>query len=424
VGHLNTEALLSSALDGTVIIESGDERGEFAGVLLASFGAEVIKLEGRRGSNSRRLGPFASTQPDPEQSLCFWRYNLGKKSVSVDVDHPIARGVLERLARRADVILDSGEAADVERRLAWYRAMQASNPRLIICTLTPFGLDGPYRDLKMTDLTHLAMGGVMASCGYDPRADGVYDTPPIAPEMWQAYHIACEHAVIAITAALNFRELTGAGDCIDMSIHEAVSTCTEVAMPCYIYNSEVVQRQTGRHAGTGRTPPWLRRTKDGRYVKAFMFWSKRDVRVITQMLNEAGIEHDLESEAYRELAKQSPSDAQVHFSTMIDKLVAALTAEEVFHRAQAKGLLWASVRYPEENMDDPHFQARGAFQPIHHPALGRDLYYPVSVATDGKQRVTAFRHGPPRLGEHTRDVLSRVGCSDAEISALAAEGVI
>jgi crotonobetainyl-CoA:carnitine CoA-transferase CaiB-like acyl-CoA transferase len=209
-----------------------------------------------------------------------------------------------------------------------------------------------------------------------------------------------------------------------LSIHEAVSTCTEVAMPSYIYNAKVVQRQTGRHAGEVRTPPWLRRTKDGRYVKAFMFWSRRDVRVITEMLNEAGVEHDLESEAYRALAESSPSQAQRHFSTMIDKLVASLTAEETFHRAQAKGLLWASVRFPEENIDDPHFQARETFQPIHHPELNRDLVYPVSVATDGKHRVTAFHAGAPRLGEHSREILSRIGCSDAEINALTKEGAL
>ncbi len=416
--------MLHDALQGTVIREIGDERGEFTGLLLASLGAEVLKLEGRRGSNSRRLGPFVSAQQDPEQSLCFWRYNLGKKSVSLDVDHPAARRALERLAAHADVILDSGEAVDVARRLAVYCELQAANPRLIVCTLTPFGLDGSYRDLKMTDLTHLAMGGVMASCGYDPQPDGVYDTPPIAPEMWQAYHIACEHAVIAITTALNFRELTGEGDCIDVSIHEAVSTCTEVAMPSYIYNQAVVQRQTGRHAGEGRTLPWLRRTKDGRYVKAFMFWGKREMRVITEMLNEAGVEHDLGSEAYRELAERSPSAAQKHFNATIDKLVAALPAEEVYHRAQAKGLLWASVRYPEENMDDPHFQARETFQPIHHAGLDRDLQFPVSVGTDGQHRLTAFQCGAPRLGEHTREVLARVGCSDADMNALAAEGAL
>ena len=412
---MNTPAALSGALEGTVVIESGDERGEFAGVLLASFGAEVIKLEGRQGSNSRRLGPFASPQPDPEQSLCFWRYNLGKKSVSLDVDHPSTQAALERLAQRADIILDSGEANDVERRLALYRKMQAANPRLIICTITPFGLDGPYRDLKMTDLTQLAMGGVMASCGYDPQPDGTYDTPPIAPGMWQAYHIACEHAVIALAAALNFRELTDEGDCIDVSIHEAVSTCTEVALPYYIYNEAVVNRQTGRHAGTGKTPPWLRRTKDNRYVKAFLFWAGRELRVIPEMLNEAGIEHDLDSDAYRELTESSPADAQKHFSATVDKLVASMTAEEVYHKAQAKGLLWASVRYPEENMDDPHYQARGTFQAINQPEIGRELSYPVSAATDGENRVTEFKQGAPHLGEHTREVLERVGLSEEEI---------
>jgi crotonobetainyl-CoA:carnitine CoA-transferase CaiB-like acyl-CoA transferase len=186
----------------------------------------------------------------------------------------------------------------------------------------------------------------------------------------------------------------------------------------------VVRRQTGRHAAEGRTRPWLRRTKDGRYVKAFLFWGGRDVRVITEMLNEAGIKHDLESDAYRELRKSSPSAAQAHFSDLIDELVASMTAEEVFHRAQAKGLLWASVRYPEENIDDPHFQARGTFQPINHPELGRDLNYPVSVATDGKDRATAFTRGAPRLGQHTHEVLAEVGFTEAEIRLLVEENVL
>jgi crotonobetainyl-CoA:carnitine CoA-transferase CaiB-like acyl-CoA transferase len=421
---LNTQAVLSSALAGTIVLECGDERGEFAGLLLASLGADVIKLEERNGSDSRRLGPFTTPERGPEHSLCFSRYNLGKKSLSLEIDHPAARTALSRLANRADVIIDSGAAADVERRLSHYRELQQANPRLIVCTITPFGLDGPYRDLKMTNLTQLALGGVMAVCGYDPRADGTYDTPPIAPEIAQADHIAGEHAVIAITAALNFRELTGEGDLIDLSIHEAVSTCTEVAMPTYIYNGAVVHRQTGRHAAESRTRPWLRRTKDGRFIKAFLFWSGRDARVIIEMLNEAGIGHDLESDEYRELRKSSPSQAQGHFSDVIDKLVASMTAEEVFHRAQAKGLLWASVRYPEENINDPHFQARGTFQAVNHPELGRDLEYPVSVATDGKDRATAFTRGAPRLGEHNREVLASAGFTDAEIRQLTTQKVI
>ncbi|HKV53955.1 MAG TPA: CoA transferase [Candidatus Binataceae bacterium] len=421
---MNTAAILSSALAGNTVIETGDERGEFAGLLLAALGARVIRLEGRQGSNSRRLGPYTTPDPDAAHSLCFSRYNLGKLSLSLESGHAAAREALKRLAQKADVILDSGEAADVAQRLELYREARASNPRLIVCTLTPFGLEGPYRDLKMTNLTQLAMGGVMDSCGYDPGPGGVYDTPPIAPAMWQAYHIACEYTVIAITAALNFRELTGEGDLIDLSIHEAVSTCTEVALPTYIYNHALVHRQTGRHAAESRSRPWLRRTKDGRYVKAFMFWGGRERRVIGEMLNEAGVAHDLDSAEYKEMAEHSPSKAGAHLSEMIDRLCAALTAEEVFHRSQVKGLLWASVRFPEENISDPHFIARGTFQAIAHPEIGRDLLYPVSVATDGHNRATAFERGAPRLGEHNREVLAEFDFSDAEIRALSSSGAL
>ncbi|HEX4209620.1 MAG TPA: CaiB/BaiF CoA-transferase family protein [Candidatus Binataceae bacterium] len=421
---LNSEALLGSALEGMTVLELGDERGEFAAMLLGSLGAQVIKLEGREGAASRRLGPFTTADHGPEHSLHFARYNLGKQSVAVDASHPRAHEVIRRLAALADVILDSGEAANVARRLDLYRELRSANPRLVICTMTPFGLDGPYRDLKMTDLTQLALGGVMMSCGYDPAKDGAYDTPPIAPGMWQAYHIAGEHAVIAILGVLNARELTSEGDVIDVSIHEAVSTCTEVAMPTYIYAKAIVNRQTGRHAAETRTRPWLRRTKDGRYVKAFLFWSGHERRAIATMLTEAGVEHDLDSEAYRELVKSAPSQAASHFNAMIDKLAAALTAEELYHRSQAKGLLWASVRYPEENLDDPHFQARGSFAPINHPEIGRDLYYPVSVATDGRNRVTGVAGRAPHLGEHTQEVLKRAGYSAAEIAALADSSAI
>ena len=421
---MTIEAALSSALEGAIVVEAGDERGEFAGMLLAMLGAEVIKLEGRQGSNSRRIGPFATGDRTLEQSLCFARYNLGKKSVSLELDHPAAGAVRDRLGRYADIIIDSGEAAAVERRLKLFSDMQKTNPDLIVCTITPFGLDGPYRDLRMTDLTQLAMGGVMASCGYDPHGDGTYDSPPIAPAMWQAYHIGCEHAVLAVLAALHFRELTASGDFIDVSIHEAVSNCTEVAMPSYIYNHAAVHRQTGRHAAEHPTRPWLRRSSDGRYVKAFMFWSRHEARVIGEMLKEAGIEHDLESDAYHELCERSPSAGHSHLNSLVDQLAASMTADELFHRAQAKGLLWASVRLPEENITDPHFQARGTFQLIDGFAVGSSLYYPVSLATDGKNPLTAFQRCAPSLGEHTREVLRQLEMSDAEIDLLAEECAI
>jgi crotonobetainyl-CoA:carnitine CoA-transferase CaiB-like acyl-CoA transferase len=422
--NLTIDSALSSALDGSLVLETGDERGEFAGMLMAMLGAEVIKLEGRYGSKARSFGPFANSGSDSANSLHFARYNLGKKSISLEFEHPAAATVRSHLAERADVIIDSGEAHEIEPRLGLYRKMRELNSRLIVCIITPFGLDGPYRDLKMTDLTQLAMGGVMASCGYDPTPNGTYDTPPIAPAMWQAYHIACGHAVLAILAALHFREFAGIGDSIDLSIHETVSNCTEVAIPSYIYNQAIVQRQTGRHAAEHPTRPWLRRSRDGRYVKAFMFWSRHEAKVIGEMLTEQRIEHDLDSDGYRQLCERSPSAGHSHLNALVDRLAASMTADALFHRAQAKGLLWASVRAPEENIFDSHFQARGTFQQISTPVKGRPLYYPVSLATDGDKPLAAFERGAPDLGEHTREVMTMLGISQAEIDLLASRGAI
>jgi crotonobetainyl-CoA:carnitine CoA-transferase CaiB-like acyl-CoA transferase len=156
-----------------------------------------------------------------------------------------------------------------------------------------------------------------------------------------------------------------------------------------------------------------------------MFWAGRhEVRVIAEMLNEAGIEHDLDSDAYRELCERSPSASHKHLSELIDRLVASMTAEEVFHRAQAKGLLWASVRAPEENLADPHFQARGTFQAIDRPEIDRPLYYPASVATNGSERLTTFERGAPHLGEHNNEVLTQLGLSDADIRTLTEAGAL
>ncbi|HVA41270.1 MAG TPA: CoA transferase [Candidatus Binataceae bacterium] len=415
---------LSDALAEFAVLEAGDERGEFAGLLLAGLGAEVIRIEPPGGAPSRWLGPFDGDAPDPERSLHFWRYNLNKKSLSLDLDNPAAAPVFARIAAHADVILDSGEANAIDRRLAMYRELRAANPRLIVCTITPFGLDGPYRDFKMTDLTQMAMGGIMAVCGYEPGPDGKYDTAPIAPAAWHSYHLASEYAAVSITAALNFRELAGEGQEIDLSIHEAVNTCTEFTMPSYIYSGVVVKRQTARHAGGSISPPWLRRAADGVYLNAIIAPTEREFRAFVRLLDESAVAHNLNSEAFSDASKRGKRDAQREIFAALDRLVSSMPAEEVFRRAQALGLAWAPVRRPEENLDDPHFQKRGSFAAIAHPELGRELFYPASVATNGERPHFGFDRRAPRLGEHTDQILGRAGLAPAEIAALRAAKIV
>ncbi len=421
---MNRDGNLSSSLDGFTILEIGDQLGEWAALLLAGLGAEVIKIEPRDGAASRRIGPFASPSRDPETSLFFWRYNLNKKSVTLDVDREEAEPLLAALASKTDIVLLSGEFETVERRLPLWRRLAEDNPRLIVCTVTPFGLEGPYRALKTSDLVQMALGGIMAVCGYDPATDGAYDTPPIAPAMWHSYHLGGEYAAVAMMAAINFRELSGEGQFIDLSIHEAVNTCTEVAIPTYVYSGEVVKRQTARHAATGITRARLSKSADGVFMLASLSPFEREMRALAELANQVGIPHVLGTPEFAQLERDDRVAAAIYRQDLLEQVVESLPANELFHRAQAVGLAWSPIRRPEDNLDDPHFAARGSFAAIRHPELGRDLRYPGTVASDGSAPHFCYTRRAPRLGEHTDEVLGRAGLDRARISALRGSGVI
>jgi crotonobetainyl-CoA:carnitine CoA-transferase CaiB-like acyl-CoA transferase len=403
---------LNSALSDLTVLEIGDQSGEYAALLLGGLGADIIKVEPPGGAPSRRIGPYASGEPDPEQSMFFWRYNLGKRSLVLDLDAPSAAPAIERLVAKASVVLISGEFADAVRQIEKLHEFTAANPRLIVCSITPFGLTGPYRELKMTDLTQLAMGGIMAVCGYDPKQDGTWDTPPIAPAMWHSYHIAGEYACAAILAALNFRDLVGEGQSIDVSIHEAVSTCTEIAIPTYIYNGLVVKRQTARHAAIGITQFRLSVSKDNVYVLASLTPFEREETAFKQLADQSGIEHVLGAPEYAQLEKEDRRAALTYRNDLIEQVVGSMTAEEVFNRAQRLGLAWSPIRRPEDNLSNEHFSARRSFAKINDPEIGRDLLYPQTVATDGHEPHMKYERRAPTLGEHTTEIFNSLGFGD------------
>jgi crotonobetainyl-CoA:carnitine CoA-transferase CaiB-like acyl-CoA transferase len=398
--------------------------GDYAALLLAGLGAEVIKIEPQAGSPSRSIGPFASATPDPERSIFFWRYNLNKKSVVLDLDNPAGSEALRRILAKADILLLAGEFPTVERRLERLRQPAQENPRLILCAITPFGLDGPYRELKSTDLTQMALGGIMAVCGYDPDKDHKYDTPPIAPAMWHSYHISGEYAAIAIMAALSFRDLSGEGQFIDVSVHEAINTCTEIAMPTYIYNGETVLRQTARHAAPAVTQMRLSTSADNVYMLASLSPFEREERAFVELADQVGIEHVLRSPEYAALEKQDRRAALTYRNDLIEQVVASLSAQQVFERAQALGLAWSPIRRPEENLEDRHFASRGSFAEIYHPELGRHLRYPGTVATDSHAPHMHYSRRAPRLGEHTDSVLEWAGLSGDEIASMRQQHLI
>src|SRR5437667_413058 len=253
-------------LDGLRVIEIADERAEYTGLLLAGLGAEVIKIEPPEGNATRRIGPFLEDQPGPERSLFFWNYNRNKKSVVLDLQDAAGREHLLRLLGGTDVLLDASCGALNEALRLDRAALGARFPQLVTARMTPFGDDGPWRDLKSSDLIHLALGGIMMNCGYDPDPKLEYDTPPIAPQVWHAYHIAGEQLATGIIAALIHRHRSGEGQDVSVAIHEAVSKNPEQDIMYWVMRRVPLWRLTNRHAAEFPThSPGVSHTKDGRW---------------------------------------------------------------------------------------------------------------------------------------------------------------
>ena len=399
-------------LAGIRVIEVADERAEYTGLLLAGLGAEVIKIEPREGNPTRRIGPFLKDQPGLERSLFFWNYNRNKKSLVLDLHEPSACERLLHLLDSADVLLDASCGA-LNAALGLERAaLSARFPRLVTARMTPFGDDGPWRDLKGSDLIHLALGGVMMNCGYDPDPNLDYDTPPIAPQVWHAYHIAGEQLATGIIAALIHRHRSGEGQDISLAVHEAVSKNPEQDIMYWVMRRVPLWRLTNRHAAeTPNHSPGICHTKDGRWFITHGMGA-RDLRNLVPLLSKYGMQADLQPPPpdadlrARQVPGTATSDAaRAHMLDIVQRFTRAWTyADMPWREAQDAGLLWAPLRKPHENALDEHWLARKTFADVPHPEQGRSYRYPTSKWLSNKTSWQVGRRAP-LLGEDTAQIL-------------------
>jgi crotonobetainyl-CoA:carnitine CoA-transferase CaiB-like acyl-CoA transferase len=380
--------------DDVRVLEIGDERGEFCGMLMAGQGADVIKIEPPEGSPSRRIGPFYEDIPGPDRSLFFWNYNRAKRGIVLALDRESDRAFYGELVQTADVIVDSLGPGAMDRLGLGYEFAAYRRPDIIYCSITPFGINGPWHDLKASDLIHSALGGMAYCCGYDPVGGNQWDSPPFNPLGWQSYCKAGEHAAVAIAAALLYRQTGGTGQFIDAAIHDACAHSTEGTVPRYIFNGI---NQT-RHL------PLQVRCADGRYLNVLGL-PPADFTKVAELVARDGFAADA--------ARLATTDAS-HFQElagMIAGWAANKPAMEAFQLLQSCGVACGPVRYPEELLDDPQCVARQNFVEIEHPELGRSFLYPRHPRRQDK---TPWRYDPraPLLGEHTEQIQKELANKD------------
>ena len=396
-----TTAGSGTYLGGLRVLEIANELGEYAGKLLAGLGADVVKVEPLGGEETRGYAPFYRDEPDPNRSLHFWHYNVAKRSVTLDLDTADGQRDLAQLAEHADVVIDARPGTYLADRGVGYDVLARSNPGLIYLRVTPFGEDGPWAEYASSDLVHLALGGMAMNSGYDPEPDGHYDTPPIAPQMWQAYHVAGEQGVIAVLGALLFRRTTGQGQYLSCSVHQANAVNTELDLPNWLALRRPHHRQTGRHSSPVTSPKALAPTKDGRYLLPYVtyvrnFPSSWEGDIST--LRKYGMSGELEGPEWEDPDYRAAR--REHIASVMDRLVRRFTYDRGFWREMVDlGMSWAPVRAPEENLADEHWQARGTFAEVKYPEVGESF---VNIGARWVCDQADWVTGPraPLVGEH------------------------
>ena len=370
------------------------------------------------------MGPFLDDIPGPNRSLSFWHYNTSKRGVTLDLESGEGKGLFRRLASTADIVLETFKPGYLASLDLEYEALSATNRKLIMCSLTPFGQSGPWRDYLSSDLLHMAAGGQMASSGYDDS--DVPDAPPIAPGGGNAWHTGAHYAYMAIMAALVHRTATGEGQYIDASVHDACALSTESAVASYIYRDEVVIRQTGRHHSASPTPRAQYRAKDGKYVNALTGGGRLDpasVRRLAEWFDSHGLAGDLMNERY-----QDPDVIKANAHHIVEEVIANFianrTADEVYHEAQERDYPWGAVRAPDELLSDGHLEDRGFWTEVEHPELDRTFVYPGSGAIFNGSPWQISRRAP-LVGEHNGEIFGEeLGLSREELARLSDSGVI
>lgn len=396
-------------LEGLRIVELSHERCAWAAKLCADMGAEVIVVEPAGGSPQRGYGPFFADQPGPERSLWWWHYNTSKLGVVIDLETAEGRERFARLAADADVVIEAEDPGRLAALGVDHTDLRPTNERLVWVSVTPFGRDNPRSgETAVTDLTVLAGGGPVWSCGYDDHS-----LPPVRGGGNQGYQMGSHFAVMSLLTALLYRDVSGQGQHVDVSMHAAANVTTEFASYSWLVAGQTVQRQTGRHAMPRPTGPTQVRCADGVYANTGVPpRTPAEFKKLREWLEELGFADEFEMSALLELGSEFEkiSLADIEENPLIGEVFGAgrdavwfiaerLSAYDYFYGSQQRGMAAAIVYSPDEVLEDPHFVARGWPAEVEHPELGRTVTYPgVPIRFTGSP--ASVRHRAPLLGEH------------------------
>jgi itaconate CoA-transferase len=368
---------------------------------LADQGARVIKIErpGRgdfaRGYDQRVAGL---------SSYFVWA-NRSKESLTLDLKHPAAQPVLQRLVAQADVLVQNLAPGAAARLGLSFEALQAQHPRLIVCDISGYGPDGPYRDKKAYDLMVQAEAGLLAATGTpDAMARAGLSAADIGAAMY---------AYSSILAALLLRGRSGQGSHVQVAMLEALAEWMGNPL-YYTYQGQPLAPRTGT-AHPSVVPYGAFECGDGATVMLGAQSETEWQRFCAEVLRQPGLATDP-----RFVSNTLRNEHRPALEALITGCFAALTRDEVEARLERARLAMARVNSAADLWQHPQLQARGRWVQVDSPAGP----LPALLPPGSNNRYAPRMDAVPALGQHTEAVLRELGFSDGEIEGWRREGVI
>lgn len=385
------EAHSELPLDDLLVVELGDTIAPaYAGKLLAELGATVIRIDALDGGALYRAAPLVGKdQSGLGVGGPYLHLNRNKQSVCLDLATGEGIAILRKLLARADILVD-GLGVDVLAHLGCpHQELLDAFPKLIVAAITPFGLDGPYRDLNASDLAVVALGGLLNMVGFPERE-------PLQLGGSQTQYASGLAAFTGVMAALYYRDSSAQGQLVDVSMLETIAFVEWKSGAYYEADGRVRYR-------VGNRSHWLVLPASDGYV-ALVYQDEN----FPSLIKLTGLDM-LDDERFATRA------GRAQYADEIREILTPWFAErskiDVYHAGQALGIPLGFVATAEDLLASPQYEARGFWQTVDHPATGPVQHPGVPYHMSG---LTMRAGRAPLPGEHTAEVLQSVLDLDEE----------
>jgi crotonobetainyl-CoA:carnitine CoA-transferase CaiB-like acyl-CoA transferase len=392
--------------------------GPYAMEIAAYMGADVIKVEKAEGGDAVRAnGPYYGPngivfeKKDPKElSLCILKRGRGRRSITLNMQNPKGKEIFTELVKKCDIVTENFAPGTMEKLGVGYQDLKKIKPDIILCSISGFGQDGPYRRLPAFDPVVEAMSGVMEVTGYP-------ENPPVRAGVAIGDMVSALYMFIGMQAALRFKEKTGKGQHVDVSMMDSLfSFLMDESLDVY------VERGIPIRTGNRRlrlTPFNSYQANDGYVVicsAAESHWAS--------LLKAMGREDLLEDKRYKSLDFRMANADEV--DALVESWTKTKSKHEVVEICKKNGVATGAVATIPEVLADPQLKFRGMIADLYHPEFGK---VKGAVAHDIPVRMSeskgCFDKPAPYLGAHNEEIYcGLLGFSPEQVKQLKADKII